>query len=376
MEKLGIDTSVVLGTRIKFLALGSAAGRVLNYFFSQKPYTADTCLVVDTDLRCLESFESQLPKYCFAKTLLRGLSAGGDDTIVKTAYVNESSVFQTFFYFMDILVVIAGLGGGTGYGLLRNVIQTAIQSGSFVLVVPILPFSFEGKSKGIRAQTQLKTLHTTADLVVPFHNDLLFQTLPDSATIKEAFQAGNLLLCQLLQSLCSSLSQVEPDEFACSLSDFTKHFSNKPDNVYWGYGEAEGENAVQMALQKALEWPKVGVQPEGPLHQKAFIYTHLTSDIPLTALKNLNYDLQGLLGIPELQALNVCHTQLTGKQSAKIFVLISCNKRDIKTIRYRNKKAKKENNSQQQMQFDFEEMGAESYWDTPTYLRLGLKLES
>ncbi len=375
MEELFEESTVNPGARIKFLALGSAACRALNYFFSQNTYITDLCLAVDTDLRCLESLSSNLPKYCFAKNILRGFSSGGDETLIKESFAKEDNFVENFCQKLDVLVLLVGLSGGSGCGMLNATVQKAIQTGAFVLVIPIIPFSFEGKNKGIRAQIQLKTLHSLADLVVPFYNDILFQTLPNTATIKEAFAAGNHLLSQLLQSFFSSLTQTETGAFSCNLNDFIKHFSGKPDAVCWGYGEGKGEKAVEVALQSAMNCPALKVHVENIPSQHAFVYTNLSHDIALTELKNLNYELQSFLGIPDLTLLNVCHSHLSGEKEAKIFILLSYSKMNLKTVRYRSKKQTSSEQNHVQIQFDFEGQGIESFWDTPTYLRLGLKLE-
>ena len=376
MDELALDDVATMGARVKFLALGSAACRCLNHFFSQKTCMSDLCLAVDTDLRCLESLDSSLAKYCFGKNIFRGLSSGGDENLIKEALEKTDTVLQAFCQKSDVLIILAGVGGGTGSGMLVSTVQMAKQIGTFVLVIPILPFAFEGKNKGIKAQTQLKTLQNLADLVVPFFNDILFQSLPDNATIKEAFSKGDELLSQLMQSFFLSLTQVDTGAFVCNLSSFIQHFSNKPDSVLWGFGTGEGENAIEKALKSVLECPSLKVQIDTAPIQNAFVYTYLTSDIALKDLKNLNYELQSFLGVPDLQFLNSCHSKLDGVQHAEIFVLLSSCKKNLKAVRYKSKQQKPSATTNVQIQFDFETQGLESYWDTPTYLRLGLKLES
>lgn len=376
MDELAIDDATVLGAKVKFLALGSAACRCLNHFFLQQTCMSDLCLAVDTDLRCLESLDSSLAKYCFGKNIFRGLSSGGDENLIKEALEKHDTVIQSFCQKSDVLIILVGLGGGTGSGMLVSTVQMAKQVGTFVLVIPILPFAFEGKSKGIKAQTQLRTLQNLADLAVPFFNDILFQTLPENATIKEAFSKGDELLAQLMQSFFLSLTQVDTGAFVCNLSGFIQHFSNKPDSVLWGFGMGDGENAIEKALKAVLECPSLRVRIDTVPVQNAFVYTNLTSDIALKDLKNLNYELQSFLGVPDLQFLNSCHSKLDGIQHAEIFVLLSSCKKNLKSVRYKNKKQLQPATANVQIQFDFETQGLEFYWDTPTYLRLGLKLES
>lgn len=373
---MGIEGIANSGARVKFLALGSSACRVLNAFFIKQPYMSDLCLAVDTDLRCLESLDVGLPKYCFGKNIFRGLSSGGDENLIKDAFGKGDPVLQEFSQKSDVLIILGGLGGGSGSGILSSMTRTAVQTGAFVIVIPIMPFSFEGKSKSIRAQTQLKLLQTVADLVIPFNNDFLFQTLPSSATIKEAFSEGDRVISGLIQSFFLSLTSVESGAFVCNLSDFTQHFSEKPDATAWGVGEGHGEAALEEALKNALDYPTLKSQLGNVPSQKAFVYSYLTPDIPLTALKNLNYEMQRFLGIPELQILNSCHTCAAGEQHARIFILVASSQKNLKHAHYRSKKTKEILNENIQIQFDFATQGTDSYWDTPTYLRLGLKLDS
>lgn len=362
--------------RMKFLALGSAACRILDAFFSQQASAANLCLAIDTDLCCLENLSPGLPKYCFGQKIFRGLNAGGDEALVKDSLGDQDNIIQSFCQKSDILVILVGLSGGTGSGLLLSTVRVAMQSGIFTVVVPIFPFSFEGKTKSIRAQTWIQSLRSTADLVIPFYNDHLFQTLPESATIKEAFAYGNTLLCQLLQSLFDSLTKAENSAFVCHLGDFIQHFSSKPDTVFWGVGEASGQNCVEQALRKTfenisikMEWSSLSPAPH------VFIFTQLTPDIALLELKNLNYEIQRFLGVPQIELLNNCHAHLPGEQRAKIFLFVTSMKKNLKASRYAHKAASNVTLSNIQIQFDFEDQNQDSYWDTPTYLRLGLKLE-
>ena len=373
----GLDISNIENpiARVKFLGLGSAACRMLNTFFTQQTYMSDLCLAVDTDLRCLESLTPELPKYCFGKNVFRGMSSGGDENLIKATFGKEDPNIQTFAQKADILIVLVGLGGGSGSGMLIATVKAAIQAGIFVIVIPIMPFSFEGKNKSIRAQNQLKHLQTIVDLVVPFYNDFLFQHLPETATVKEAFVEGDRQISQLMQSFFLSLTQTETGAFVCTLSDFIRHFSDKSDCISWGIGEGHGPKAIEEALQMALESPTLKTNLDTTPSQKAFIYLRTSTDIALTDLKNMNYELQTFLGIPELEQLNCLHTNLSGSSNAILFVLISSVKKNIKHARYTTQKNKASSAGNVQIQFDFSTQATDSFWDTPTYLRLGLKLE-
>lgn len=375
MDDLGMEQTATVGARLKFLALGSAACRVLNHFFITQTYVADLCLAVDTDLCCLEQLNSTLPKYCFAKKHFRGLSSGGDENLVKEVLGKEDACIQAFCQKTDVLIILVGLSGGTGSGALLATVQMALRAGTFVLIIPILPFSFEGKSKSIRARNQVSALQSFADLVVPFYNDILFQTLPESATVKEAFQEGDKLITQIMCAFANSLNHVESGTFATNLNEFARHFSEKPDIVFWGLGKANGENALKQALKKVFECTPLKTHTTEALAQRVFVALHSSYEVSLNDLKNLNYEIQSFLGVPEIQFLNSCNTVLSDSQDVELFLLVSATKKNLKTVRYRNTKKQTAQVAHVQTQFDFEEQANESYWDTPTYLRMGLKLD-
>lgn len=373
MEEL-IREEVSVGARMKFLALGSAACRTLDYFFSQNSSLIDLCLAVDTDLRCLESLNAGLPKYCFAQKEFRGLSTGGDENLVKKLLEKQDEALQNFLKNSDIIVILVGLSGGTGSGMILPLVQTAVQNGTFALVLPILPFSFEGTTKGIRAQTHLKALQSTADLVIPFYNDILFQTLPDSATIREAFQEGDRLICQLLCGFFNGLNTTQSGGFICNLTDFMQHFSGKPDSVFWGLGSYKGNNITQ-ALKNTFDCPSLKTQIDHTLIQRAFVFIQGCAPVTLNDLKTLNNEILSFLGVPDLQILNSYCTSNEGTDETRLLLVFSACRKNLKSVHVRRKSNHKNTASQTQTQFDFEVLGMESYWDTPTYLRLGLKLD-
>lgn len=107
--------------------------------------------------------------------------------------------------------------------------------------------------------------------------------------------------------------------------------------------------------------------------KRVFIFSQLGSQISLVGLKNLNYEIQCYLGTPDIQILSAYKELETEPTHVHIFVLGSHYEKNLSAIRYRKNGMSAAQG--QQIQFDFEAAGQEAYWDTPTYLRLGLKLE-
>ena len=129
-------------------------------------------------------------------------------------------------------------------------------------------------------------------------------------------------------------------------------------------------------MKKVFECTPLKTHGSDAPAQRAFVVLHSSSEISLSDLKNLNYEIQSFLGVPEIQFLNSCNTALNDSQEIELFLLVSSTKKNLKTVRYRKSKKQVTPTAHVQSQFDFEEQANESYWDTPTYLRMGLKLDA
>ena len=369
-------TSVITNpnsVRIKFLALGSSACRALSFFSAQYAFLSDDCLAVDTDRSCLDALEKTVPTYCFGEDLFRGFGSGGDAEWVQKHFPLRDERLSAFFQGAHAVVILVGLSGGTGSGTVEAALGSSRQCGLFTVVIPLMPFSFEGHPKNVRAQAQLERLRSTADLVLPFYNDLLFQTLPGNATAQEALAEGYRLLSQVLKVLRDGLHPRENTPFACRLNDFAHHFDNKPDTVAWGIGSGDNANA---ALEATFGCPMLKVKLDTFVPQRVCLFLQSSSELPLNALKTLHEDLRGRLNVADVPFLTSCSVRESEKNEATALLILTAGAKNLKTERFRRKKSKKPLcDDPSQIRLNFEGEYAESYWDTPTYLRLGLKLE-
>ena len=362
--------------RIKFLALGSSACRVLNTFVLQQMASANNCLAIDTDRSCLDGLHEKLPTYCFGEDLFRGFGSGGDVEWVQKHFQLQDEHLRVFFQQTHLLVILVGLSGGTGSGTIDAVLTSARQAGLFTVVIPLMPFSFEGHHKNGRAQTQLQHLQSMADLVLPFYSDLLFQILPETASAGEALEEGYRLLSQSLRTFSDGLHPKDNAPLGCRLNDFIHHFDNKPDALIWGVGSGNGEQAAKQALQAALECPMLRVQVDTFIPQRACLFLQTPSELPLNTLKTLYGDLQSRVNIANLPLLTSCSVWENDQNETTVLLILTACTKNLKTERFRKKRSKKAvGDNPDQTQLDFGNGYAESYWDTPTYLRRGLKLE-
>jgi cell division protein FtsZ len=85
----------------------------------------------------------------------------------------------------DVVMLIAGLGGGTGSGVTPILAAWSRAAGALTVVVTITPFDF---CRSIRqSNNALKSLRRNADQVIHFSNQALAGELGDDATLSNVF---------------------------------------------------------------------------------------------------------------------------------------------------------------------------------------------
>ena len=125
---------------------------------------------MDCDVQTLDSCAHIEHRMTIGKGITDGLSAGGDLEIGRRCAESSVSQIETLLSGVDLLLVVAGLGGGFGSGAAPVIARMARSFGAHTLFFSILPFDFEGGVVRGKAQNSLRRLRTYADAIVQMPN--------------------------------------------------------------------------------------------------------------------------------------------------------------------------------------------------------------
>lgn len=355
--------------KIKFIAAGGAA---CNFVSGNKEFLRefDGVLCLDSDLRSTKFVDNQFVTHCLCLERFRGFGAGGDADFVKKNADKELLNFEHFFEKTDVILLLVGLGGGTGTGLSALITQKAIEFGVFVITIPIMPFDFEGKNRFFNAESAKKVLQTTSDIVIPLKNDALFQYASENSTINEAFAQCNSWLISLINSLIGICKNKATT--GCNFNSLVKHFADKPDNVFWAISTA---NTVENLYAALTKFPMLIDHECTNSNKNAILYIKTTPNVDMDSLKSLNYKIQNYLNEPTTTIITANEIINTPTTKLEVFLIYSHKRNENQTIRYRKEKTNNPTRKDIQPQFNFNNISCEDYWDTPTYIRKGIKLE-
>jgi cell division protein FtsZ len=135
-----------------------------------------------------------------SKVLLGRKTTGGrganNDLAVGEAACRESQVhLEGVMAEADIVVILAGQGGGTGSGAAPVVAETARRRGSMTIALSTIPFSVEGSTRRDNAHVGSTNLARSADVSLVLPNDRLLEASP-SLSLVDAFRAADEALLE------------------------------------------------------------------------------------------------------------------------------------------------------------------------------------
>ncbi|WP_423444381.1 hypothetical protein [Limisphaera sp. VF-2] len=104
------------------------------------------------------------------------------------------------------VLVLAGLGGGSGSGMAPVLARAAREAGARTLVLAVTPFHWEGSFRLQQAHAALEELRAVADGLVCLPNQKLFGLLPQPTPVVETYARVNEWLHQGLEAFLDLLT--------------------------------------------------------------------------------------------------------------------------------------------------------------------------
>ncbi len=207
---------------------------------------------MSADVRVLNNSMAQR-KVQLGAEITRGLGAGGDPELGRQLAKATAKEIGSAVEERSIVLVCAGLGGGTGSGVTPFVVEQARAAGAFVVVFAVLPFPFEGRRRTEQAEATLAELETAADVLVTFENARMGELALPKEGIQGAFAAADETLGQSIRAVAGIV--LRPGIIRVGLDDLTSALRNEGSRCLFGYGEGQGDARATNALQKALKSP-------------------------------------------------------------------------------------------------------------------------
>jgi len=242
--------------RIAILGLGGGGAKIAARLASGENASALSVAVADTDVSGLERCPADAARIELGEEWTRHEGSGGDIVLGERAASASVAPLREFIAGARLLIVAAGLGGGTGSGAAKVVARLVRESETTALFLVTLPFAFEGSWRRDEADKCLDRLRQLAETVIVVPNDLLFTVLPADTPATEAFALADGLLAEAVAGFARIVSAqgLVTADFA-SLKALLRH---RQATCRLGVGRGAGDTRWQDAIQAFLECPLIG----------------------------------------------------------------------------------------------------------------------
>ena len=209
------------------------------------------CIAANTDYKSLRRNKAT-KKIQLGKSLTKGLGSGGNPTIGREAAMESTDEIQKTLEGADMVVVAAGMGGGTGTGAAPVVAEIARKMGILTIGVVSRPFEHEGPVRKAQAEDGLRAMMPHVDAVVVIPNERINMVCEQDIELVSAFARVDEVLVQAIQGISEVIHSdgIINRDFA----DVKRILTSKG-KVLMGMGYGTGEDRAIKAIQKAVNSP-------------------------------------------------------------------------------------------------------------------------
>ncbi len=159
-----------------------------------------------------------------------------------------------------MVFVTAGEGGGTGTGGAPVVAKIARQLGALTIGVVTRPFGFEGKRRGVQADTGVDALRAEVDTLIVIPNDRLLSLADRNISMLDAFRQADQVLLQGVSGITDLITT--PGLINLDFAD-VKSIMAGAGSALMGIGSARGDDRAVAAAESAISSPLLEASIDG-----------------------------------------------------------------------------------------------------------------
>lgn len=239
---------------IAIVGIGGAGANILQCFAGSSANNV-RLYTMSLDERVGRACGSNVEFIQLGGGLNHGLGCGGDPSVGARAAEESSSELQAMLTDARLLVMVAGLGGGTGSGAAPVLAQMAREAGLFLVSVVVMPFAFEGKRRREQAEAALEEISLLSDIVFCFENDYMEELFRNRPGARAVFEEVDRILARATAAVPMLASS--PGFINLGLDELATALENNDSRCIFGTGSGYGPDRAVTAAQAVLESPLV-----------------------------------------------------------------------------------------------------------------------
>ncbi len=236
---------------IKIFGVGGAGVKLLDTLNAEE-FAGAGFAAINTDAASLTASSATFKIHLETK-LLRGLGTGGDPERGRALAEEQFSTLKSACDGANVVLIIAGLGGGAGSGISPVLARAAKETGALVLAFVTLPFVCEGNRRQQQAQQGMEQLKSVADGVICLPNQKTFKLIDDNTSVLDTFRITGGLLVEGVRGVWRLLTR--PGLIQIHFDDLCALVRDRHSESAFAFVEASGPARSREAVEKLLAHP-------------------------------------------------------------------------------------------------------------------------
>lgn len=235
---------------------GSGCNLITN--MTEKEITDIKLVAMNTDAEALKRTKADV-HIKLGSEASPGINANGGHYIERRFTEESRNEVINTIRGADLVIIVCGMGGGTGTGAAPIVAQISKQIGSLTIAVVTKPFTFEGEERLKSADEGIMRLLGTVDTLVIIPNDKILQIVDGSAKVNDAFKMADEAVFACVQAISEVITV--PGLINLDFLDL-KAILKDAGPAWMSIGQGSGKNRATVAAHKALSNPLMDVSLE------------------------------------------------------------------------------------------------------------------
>lgn len=283
--------------KIKVFGIGSAGCLIVDQM-QKKQYHSVEYYAVDDDYNTLKISNCENKLH-----IVGGTHSGADYDYSARVTLNSKNIIVDAIGVADIVVLVAGMGGGMGSAATPIIADAAREKGICTVAIVFTPFAFEGAKRLANTERGLSELRRKANTTLVISCEKMKACIPKDAPVSDAMKLANEMAISAMDTIIAPITMpflINPDYVDM------RWVLKQSMNTYFGTGIGKGKDKVVEAVKNAMNCPtasttiddiaKLILYVEGGDDltlddiQEAVTYLRTVIDYPIDALYAVNAD--------------------------------------------------------------------------------------
>ncbi len=236
--------------QIRIIGVGDAGGSILRQMATTGMEGVEF-ICVNSDAQALRSADVWTPIE-IGRNMPRRSCVGPSIEMIRDAAREDRIRIQRVMEGVDMVFVVAGMGGATGSGAAPVVAQVAQELGILTIGLVTTPFAMEGAKRMGTADNNLNDFGEHLDSLFAISNERLLKIFGPHVSLADAYHRADQFICNVTKSIVDLVTKQGPICFGFADLRF---LLAKAGSCAISIGDAKGPKRARQAADRAIASP-------------------------------------------------------------------------------------------------------------------------